>query len=146
MSFRDVLKIPLAENNHHVTYIDEYVNIICEAISRAFREDRTLDGFSVKLTEDDFAYIPDKFFDECKVIVNYRYDTKNGYSGGYNYNATVVDENEKTKNIEDIPIEKRIFDRIYGGIAPKLIGIIREKARKGQQEKVHGVDKPIKLK
>ena len=122
LSFRDIFKTPLVENDHHVSYIDEYVDIITETINNVFMKNRTLDDFSIKFTEDDFSHIPGKFFDECEIFINYKYDNHNGYDCGYDYKSTIVDEDKETKEIENIPVNERIFNRIYFKIVIELRG------------------------
>jgi hypothetical protein len=122
LTFKDILKTPLVENNHHVTYIDEYIDIICGKFKKELEKNRTLNNMSLKFTEDDFAYIPNKFFTECVIIVNYQYDTKNWYDGGYNSRKTIVDEDNASIGIENAPIEKKNFKRIYFEIVIDLFG------------------------
>lgn len=110
------------ENNHHVTYIDEYVNIICDAFRKEYIKNRTMDDFSMRFTEADFAHIPNKFFTECRIVLNYKYSENNSYGGGYNLKTVVVDEDEKTKSIESLPLEQRVFNQIYFVIVVELEG------------------------
>ncbi len=114
--------MPLFENNHHVTGIDSYVNIVCEKFKKEY-EQTDNGNFNIVFTEDDFSNIPNKFFTECKIIVNFMQSKERSVSGGYDYNKLVVEENPLTANDETIPANKRIFDRIFFEIQIDIEGL-----------------------